>query len=736
MFLVLFFYTGTADVLAQKNSKVPNACDELFSRISDTENSDSPFYNEPLNHIDLLIAFYGKRNCSPAWYSPADSFALYSLLFKILPQQGFVPVSLHTDKIELLYTEAETIYLPVGLYDFTETNTFDIYLTDAAFTYAVELCQTIAGAELMQLPFMLNEALEKKQFPAFFDNLKKGIWTPEQTERPAAIVPADNVKPVQKAINDSTLFKLVASIATPSKKVLLFGSPAYLPDLIGDFYRRNDFNLAWQTGGNLNTSTIEHLLISINEAAMEGLNPSNYHAEKLNELVAFASPNQPKPDKYQLDVLLTDAALRYAWHLDRGKTDPSILPYRWDIDRAPANIPARLHEALSQGTFSSFFDKLKPQHSQYTQLKFALEDYRQKEMNGIVYTTIPEGASLKPGMKDDRVALLRQRLADEYFMPATQNNDVRPSTDSVRLKTQTNPVDSFYNEKMYDKQLVQVVKLFQQHHGLEPDGAVGKQTLQILNESIPDRINQILLTLDKWRWLPNYLGDRYLLVNIPSYLIRAYENNYAMLTKRVVVGAISTPTPIFSEQMQYIEFNPNWGVPYSIATKEILPKLKRNSGYLKSHNMELFSGGKKINPSKVNWSNVSARNFYYNIRQMPGSNNALGVVKFLFPNQYDVYLHDTPSKSLFANAQRAYSHGCIRLEKPLELAEYLLKPDFSPEKIADLVDKGKNKRVFIPQPLPIYLLYLTVWVDESSGQTYFYPDIYNRDKSLLRFFEH
>ncbi len=730
--LLILLLANITVVRAQKN-KTPNPCDQLFELISDTESVDNPFYNEPLNHIDLLIAFYGKRSCAPAWFNAVDSFALYSQLNKLLPQQGFVPVSLHSDMIELLYTEAETIYLPVGLFDFSEANTLDVFLTDAAFTYAVELSQTIAGAELMQLPFMLNDALEKKQLNTFFDNLKKGVWQSAQTERTTIVAPTDNTKPTTKTVSDSTLFKLVASIANPSKKATLFGSTAYLPEMVSDFYRRNDFALAWHKAGKINQTLVDQLLKAINAATMEGLTPAHYHADKLNELI---SPTAPFPDSYQLDVLLTDAALRYAYHLDRGKIEPSSMPYRWDVDRDYNNLSARLHEALSQGTFNSYFDKLKPQHTQYTQLKFALEDYRQKQKNGIVFTNVPDGTpSLKPGIRDDRVVSLRRRLADEYYMLQPQNNDVRPSTDSVKIKTQTNPVDSFYNEKVYDKQLAQVVKLFQQHHGLEPDGAVGKQTLQLLNESIPNRINQILLNLDKWRWLPNYLGDRYLLVNIPSYIVRVYESNYAVLTKRIVVGAVSTPTPVFSEQMQYIEFNPLWGVPYSIATKEILPKLKRNSGYLNTHNMELYSGDKKINPAKVNWSKVSSRNFYYTIRQKPGSNNALGSVKFLFPNQYDVYLHDTPSKSLFANAQRAYSHGCVRLDKPIELAEYLLKPNISPEKIADIVAKGKNKRVFIPEPLPIYLLYFTVWVDETSSQGYFYPDIYGRDKSLLKFFE-
>lgn len=722
-----------ATLWAQKG-KAPNPCEPLYDLFENADSPDSPFSADPLNQTELVIAFYTKRNCTPAWYSPADSFALYNRLRTLLPQQTYMPVSLHTERIDLLLTEAETIYMPVGLFDFAEASPLDIYLTDAALSYAVELCQNIAGADLIQLPFMLNSALVKKQPDVFFNNLKNGLWKPETAKTAFVNEPAlPDIKPIVQTVNDSALFKLVSSLTSSTNKTkTLLGETVYMPDLITDFYRRNGFTLIWLTKGSPNLTNINWLVNSINAANAEGLAPQNYHASSLNALKNTLG-GSPLSDIYRWELLLTDATLRYAHHLNAGQLNPATVGFKWDVSRDNFSLPALLHDAIQKNTLSTFFDRLKPQHPQYNLLKYALADYRQKQQQGWQWEPIPDGTgSLKPGMKDDRVPLMRARLAEEYFMPPPQNNDLRPLPDSLKAKNPTAPPDSFYNEKVYDAQLAQVVKLFQKHHGLEPDGVAGRQTIAIMNETITDRINQIMINLEQWRWLPNYLGDQYLLVNVPAYLLRVYENGYAKLTKRVCTGAPSTPTPIFSEQMQYLDFNPTWGVPYSIATKEILPKLKRNPGYLDSHNMELYAGDKKVSPYKVNWGSVSARNFYYTIRQKPGSNNALGLVKFLFPNQYDVYLHDTPSKSLFANAQRAYSHGCIRLENPVELAEYLLKPEYSPARIADIINKGKNRRVFLPLPLPIYILYFTVWVDDNGNEIYFYPDVYGRDKTLLK----
>ncbi|MGB0840568.1 MAG: L,D-transpeptidase family protein, partial [Chitinophagales bacterium] len=248
------------------------------------------------------------------------------------------------------------------------------------------------------------------------------------------------------------------------------------------------------------------------------------------------------------------------------------------------------------------------------------------------------------------------------------------------------------------------------------------------------RIDQIKMNMERWRWLPQSLGSRYVLVNIPAYWLYVYEPNEVIgLEKKVMVGKTYHKTPVFNDLMQYIEFNPYWTVPYSIASREILPKLKRNPGYLAAKDMRLFQGSKSVNPYNVDWSSVYRSNFKYKIRQNPGPKNALGTMKFMFPNLYNVYVHDTPSKSLFVESQRAYSHGCVRLEKPIEFAEYLLKDNknYTLNKIEKVLDKGKNKRVNLEEALPIYILYFTVWADEE-GNPRFMHDIYGKDAEVLQ----
>lgn len=732
-----------ATAQAQKSGKPTNLCGPVFDLILNTDEEDNPFFDEPLNQPDLLTVFYTQRNCTPAWYSTADSFARYRQIQSILQEQSYLFSDLHIEKTEARYAEIESIYLPIGLFYFDETGEFDIMVSDAALTLAYNLSRSITGAQPMKLPVMLEEALEKGTLETFFGQLEQGRWPGKQPDEapadtvkaPLPPVPADKTgAKIQQQVNDSALYKLVLSLTNPPRKTSLLGDMVLNPDLVTEFYRRNNFTPAWHSPAlKPDATNIEQLLKALNAAASEGLEPTHYHSAKINTLWNAVKTGSTPPDTYPFEVLLTDAALHYGAHLNWGKVNPNSMPFRWDFERETTNLPAMLQTDLSKKDIATFFDKLKPQHPQYQQLKNALAEYRQKLADGISYPTVPEGAgALKPGMRDTRIAALRLRLAEEYLVPQNQFNDLLNPADTLKPKNKLTAADSTFNNNLYDPQLLTVVKLFQQHHGLEPDGVIGRQTLLLLNASVTDQIDQILINLEKWRWLPNYLGDKYLLVNIPSFLLRVYEpgNNLA-LTKRVVTGAVATPTPLFSEQLLFIEFNPLWGVPFSIATKEILPKLKRNPGYLNAHDMELYSGESKINPYKVNWANVSAKNFRYTIRQKPGDNNALGLVKFLFPNQYDVYLHDTPSKSLFANAQRAYSHGCIRLEKPLELAEYLLAPDISREKIADIVAKGKNKRVYVPEPRPIYILYFTTWVEETDNSIYFYPDVYGRDKNLL-----
>lgn len=284
---------------------------------------------------------------------------------------------------------------------------------------------------------------------------------------------------------------------------------------------------------------------------------------------------------------------------------------------------------------------------------------------------------------------------------------------------------------LYGPALVMAVKRFQNRHGLEPDGVVGKQTVAAMNVPVEERIRQIVLNMERWRWLPEDLGDRYILVNIAGFKLTLVDSGAVWDRMRVAVGKPYRRTPVFSDRIRYLEFNPYWTVPYSIATRDLLPKIKKNPGILKVKGYELLRDGKSVAPETINWSSLSRKNFPYTLRQKPGPKNALGRVKFMFPNQFAVYLHDTPGRQVFGHASRAFSSGCIRLARPIDLAEQVLRdtPDWNRERIDAVLETGKRTVVNLAKRLPVHLTYSTAWSGEG-GTINFRPDIYGRDKSL------
>ena len=261
---------------------------------------------------------------------------------------------------------------------------------------------------------------------------------------------------------------------------------------------------------------------------------------------------------------------------------------------------------------------------------------------------------------------------------------------------------------------------------------VGSATLAALNVPTPVRVRQLIQNLERWRWLPHDLGQRHILVNVPDFMLDLVENGQSRLTMRVVVGKPSWPTPTLSAAMTHMVLKPQWRVPVSIAREEILPRLRQDPAYLVHNNMRVWyvgsNGTWEINPRTVDWPKVQAKNLPYMFRQEPGPKNPLGDIKFVFPNRFDVYLHDTPSRTLFTKTDRALSHGCIRLEKPFDLAEHVLRhnPQWTRERLSTAVTKNTSQTVLLPEPLPIHLTYRTAWVDEE-GVVHFRTDIYGYD---------
>ncbi len=473
------------------------------------------------------------------------------------------------------------------------------------------------------------------------------------------------------------------------------------------FYSQRQNRPAWLTGQTL-SGDARLLLDALNAAGKEGLNPADYH------IFAMARGRLPAD---QLELLLTDAALRYAHDQMSGRFEPRHMDPEWLIAAPPAADSAdALQAALDRHQLAQWLDSLPPPHPAYAQLRTALARYRSLAAHD-PWPTLGEGPSIKPGAHDARIPVLRLRLES--------SGDLTP----------TAPGDA----TRYDASLANVVRHFQSTQGLEADGIVGNSTRAALNVSARQRVHQLQANMERWRWLPRQFGARYVLVNMAGFDLRVEEHRKPVLSMHVIVGQQLLSTPAFNSLITHIVFNPYWIIPPSIAGKDILPKLKKNPAYLTEENIQVFdrrgATALPIDPNSIEWSQITAKRFPYRLRQLPGPRNALGQVKFLLPNPYAIYLHDTPSRSLFNKSVRALSHGCIRLQHPDALADYLLRdsPRWNPAAIAAAIAAGQTRTVTLPQPLPIYMLYFTAWVDGESV-VQFRNDIYARDAKLIQAF--
>ena len=356
---------------------------------------------------------------------------------------------------------------------------------------------------------------------------------------------------------------------------------------------------------------------------------------------------------------------------------------------------------------------LRPPRPGYIGLQDALIRYRDLAQNG-GWPKIPAGATLRKGDRGERVHLLRNRLRLTGDLDPSAAEDPSLLNDAVET----------------------AVRRFQRRHGLKDDGIVGRDTLAALNVPVDERVRQIELNMERWRWIPHDLGDRHILVNIPDYKLRVVDNSVTAMEMRIVVGKEYKATPVFSGSIKSLEVNPYWNIPHGIAVEEILPKIRKDPHYLAKQGIRVFQGWRKnapeIDPATVDWDQVTDRNFTFKLRQDPGPLNPLGRVKFIFPNKFAVYLHDTSTRGSFQNSTRGFSHGCIRVERPLDLAEYLLRDDRgrTREAISGAFESNVRETIPLRQPVPIHILYWTAWVDDKGGTVHFRNDIYERDPPL------
>jgi len=519
-------------------------------------------------------------------------------------------------------------------------------------------------------------------------------------------------------LRETTELKRLLAVAAPRYTAAPDAAAEKLWSPVARFYLMIGYRTVWMNADGL-TRQGESLLEVIASAPQNGLAPEAYFPppiENPGDLPAGLNESfeaMPPSPAVQMDMMLTDALLRYAADLSRGRIAPQSLTVPWVSDRQlpDRDFPAELAAAFNADRLWDFLDELPPGQPAYAGLKSALQQYEQIRLRG-GWTPVDDGPSLRWGDRDRRIPALRSRLR------ATA--DIQPYLPEAAER--------------FDAELEAGVMRFQYRHGLTPDGVVGKKTLAALNVPVEKRVLQLELNMERWRWYPGTFGERYLLVNIPDYTLNIVENGWVAQRIRVIVGRPDRQTPNLSGQLTYLEINPYWNVPSKIARKDILPKIKEDPDYLARQGIKVFDSwdetASPIDPESITWEGVSKDYFPYRLRQDPSALNALGQVKFIFPNSQAVYIHDTPSKSLFEKNHRGFSSGCVRLESPLELAQYLLHDQsWDRRRLEETMGSGRHRTVVLKEPIPVHLVYFTAWAG-PSGAVNFREDIYEQDREL------
>jgi len=442
------------------------------------------------------------------------------------------------------------------------------------------------------------------------------------------------------------------------------------------FYERRDFAPAWNTSGaNL-------AIAASGSSAEDGLDPAAYRLDAI-----LARKNAPTARNWsELDLFLTNSVLAYMHDLHVGRVSPDSAGFAVALPSTGYDAVAALTDALASGRLAELFGSLAPPHPEYARLKVALAQYRKIAEDG-GWPQIASFTSLDLQSADTRISLLRRRLAIE---------------DSLM-----NPNDASIEN------VEAAVKRFQARSGLEADGRVGKITLAALNVPASARVAQIIANMERWRWLPRPFEDTYVEVNAADATLKVVDHGKVVLTSKVITGKPASPTPIFKAEIEAVIVNPSWNIPDKIAREEILPKEHRHPGYMaRQHIVADRPGGR--------------------LRQLPGEGNSLGRLKLEMPNRFDSYLHDTPAQSLFAQADRHFSHGCMRVEQIQPLASFAMSGDAQAglERIRDAIATEVTQRFSVDKPIPVYVLYWTVIADQD-GTVEFRPDVYGRDEKLL-----
>ncbi len=477
-----------------------------------------------------------------------------------------------------------------------------------------------------------------------------------------------------------------------------------------EYYSVAENRLLWVDENGLNDRA-KSVIEEIGKADEYGLRPSDYKLPKVDEESADAK------SLADAEIKISFAVLGYARDARGGRITPQRVSPNLDPELVLPN-PMEVIESISfRSDPAAYLRSFQPDQPQFEALRKALIAARGGNPDPDV-VRIPDGPTLKLGVDDEQVALLRKRL------------DI--------------PVEDGGKETVFDASVHAAVQHFQESRGVLPDGHVGPGTRRLLNQqhqqaASPAKTRLILLNMERWRWLPHDLGEFYVNVNIPEFMVRVMGDGKLVHTARVVVGKPDKQTPVISDEMQEIVFNPYWNVPNSIKTEEIRPFLREEGGWfggggwntavLERHNLRINIGGREVDPSRIDWNRIDIRSL--NIYQPPGPDNVLGNVKFVFPNKHDVYMHDTTQKTLFAKTVRAESHGCMRVQNPDQLALTLLKQDqgWSAGRIASAIQGGPDQHIALRQRIPVYITYFTLWVN-NDGSISTFGDLYGHDARM------
>lgn len=532
-------------------------------------------------------------------------------------------------------------------------------------------------------------------------------------------LPAFVFKSVSTSAHDFTDDQLAEAIRVRLETTQLYSEikladeGLYCINTLPAFYLNREFQPLWVAGEDGYTLA-KQLLGVISDAENEGLSPSDYHYSQilrsLNQAIRDESPD--RFELIRLELLLSDAFFLYASHLYYGKLNPETTDPEWRAQRKTNdfNFAEYLSTAVDRNSLKEHLEVLTPQLPEYTVLRTFLAYYREVASKG-GFPQVTAGEKLQKGDSGVRVAAIKRRL----YMGT--NVEIR---------------DGALTD-VFDNDLEEAVKIFQARNGLASDGVIGAKTIEVMNVPAEKRIQDIKINMERLRWLPEKLGDHYLLVNLGNFDLEIISEGNKTFQSDVIIGKSYRKTPVFSSKMTYLVLNPTWTVPPTILKNDILPEARKDPSVITRKGLKVLkSDGSEVALSEIDWANVSSSNFPYILRQPPGPSNALGDVKFMFPNAYSVYIHDTPSRELFNKTDRAFSSGCIRLRNPLDMASYLLQgTKYTTEQISKVIQSRVETSVVLPKPIDVHILYLTAWVNDDNYLR-FGVDVYERDVRIAK----